>query len=330
MLSNVSEFVGVSSEEEALTLVRTEPKIVASFPEPLLTESVLFEAISRDPLNYEVIDRVFFSEGLIKRLLLDNPEAVFRHLNQSLISEANLQALLHYNGMGVQYIPRNMLNKELCKIAVQQNAEAHDFIPLNLQDAVYTNMLIMSYPHLVSEIDISQRDPEVLKKVVLEHPFVIKFMSMPDRTPEVCEAIMQLDYNWIGHFPENVYDDPQMLEKISQLDYFKGPKSRFDSSIVRKTLVEFLFNKDINFYPYLPEYAIDFDMAKKAITHDPKYIFFTPTLLKKDGRLWEVALTKKPELYVSIPLDQQSDSIRIFIARETARIENERSKKNKV
>ena len=64
------------------------------------------------------------------------------------------------------------------------------------------------------------------------------------------------------------------------------------------------------------------DMAIEAIEHNPDNILTTPTALKRSGKLWEIALSQKPEFYKTIPLDQQSDSIRIFIARETARKNN--------
>lgn len=321
---NILEFTGVSSEEEALLIVKTEPTIVASFPENLLTENVLFEALSRDHRVYSMISRIFYTDELVNRLILNNPQRAFENLNLSLIKPNHLHNLLKVDGLAVRFIPETMLTTALANQAIEQNVEAHEYIPIHLRDASYINKLILQAPEYVNRVDIEQRDPEVLKKVVIEHPFVIEYMVMPDRTPEICEAIMHHDPKWIAYFPEQVYDSPKMQEKMAELPYFKDPKENevFDPEIVRRSFAEFLFTKNPDIYRHLPLGTKTLNMAKAAIEHDPDNILNTPTSLKRDGKLWEIALKKKPEFYKAIPLDQQSDSIRIFIAREKARKNN--------
>ncbi|MPS92770.1 hypothetical protein [Comamonas sp.] len=318
------KFTEVSSEEEALLIVQSEPTIVASFPENLLTDNVLFEALRRDHRVYGMINRIFFSDDLVNRLILDNPQRVFENLNLSLIKPKHLLNLLKVEGLAIQFIPESMLTTELCTIAIEQNVEAHEYVPLQLRDASYINKLILQAPEYVRRIDIEQRDSGILKQVVLDHPFVIEFMVMPDRTPEICEAIMQHDPKWIAYFPEPVYDKPAMLEKMSQLEYFSNPNDKevFDSEIVRKSLAEYLFTKNPEYYHRLPLASKTWDMAVAAVEYNPDNILNTPTSLKRSGKLWEIALKQKPEFYKTIPLDQQSDSIRIFIAREKARKNN--------
>ena len=63
-------------------------------------------------------------------------------------------------------------------------------------------------------------------------------------------------------------------------------------------------------------------MAVEAVKFNPENILSTPTSLKSNGKLWELVLQQKPEFYKAIPLEQQSDSIRIFIAREKERKNN--------
>lgn len=321
-MSDILKFSGVASEEEAILIVKSEPTIVASFPENLLTDNVLFEALSRDKRVYTMIDKIFFSDSLINRLILNNPKQVFESLNHSLIKNEHLINLVTVDGLAIEYIPKSMLTNKICNIAIEQNVEAHDYVPIQLRDTTYINKLMLSAPEYVCRIDVEKRDPEILKKVVLDHPFVIEFMSMADRTVEICESIMKIHHQWIAFFPEHIYDSPEMLEKIADLEYFKQPKEVFDSSFVRKSLAEFLFKKDPNYYRYLPLSIKEWDMALAAVEHDPENILSTPTSLKHNGKLWEIALQKIPEFYKIIPLDQQSDSIRIFIARENARKKN--------
>lgn len=321
-MSDILKFTGVSSEEEALLIVKSEPTIVASFPENLLTDNVLFEALSRDKRVYTMIDKIFYTDDLVNRLILNNPKQAFECLNHSLIKNGHLINLVTVDGLAIEYIPQSMLTNKICNIAIEQNVKAHEFVPLHLRDATYINKLMLSAPEYVCRIDIEKRDPEVLKKVVLEHPFVIEFMSMTHRTPEICEAVMQKHHQWIAFFPERIYDSPDMLEKMSNLEYFKEPKQTFDPSFVRKSLAQYLFNKDPSYYRYLPNAIKDWDMALAAVKHDAENILLTPTSLKSDGKLWEIALQQKPEFYKIIPLEQQSDSIRIFIARENARKNN--------
>lgn len=322
MSEQILKFTGVSSEEEALLIVQTEPTIVSSFPEHLLTDNVLFEALSRDQRVYGIIDKLFFSEELVNRLIINNPQRVFENINFSLIKPQHLLNLVKVDGLAIRFIPQSMLNNKICNIAIEQNVEAHEYVPLQLRDAAYINKLILQAPEYVRRIDIEQRDPEILKAVVLEHPFVIEYMTMLDRTPQICESIMQKDPNWIAFFPEHIYDKPEMLEKISELPYFKEPNGVFDERIVRRTLAEYLFQKNTDYYKHLPLSLKTWDMASEAIKHDPDNILVTPTSLKLNGKLWEIALSAKPEFYKIIPLDQQSDSIRIFIARENARKNN--------
>lgn len=321
-MNDILKFSGVSSEEEAVLIVKSEPTIVASFPENLLTDNVLYEALSRDKRVYTMIDKIFYSDALVNRLILNNPEQVFASLNTSLIKNEHLINLVTADGLAIEYIPQSMLTNKICNIAIEQNVKAHDYVPIHLRDTSYINKLMLSAPEYVCRIDVEKRDPEVLKKVVLEHPFVIEFMSMDDRTVDICEAVMQLHHQWIAFFPERIYDSPEMLEKISNLEYFKEPKDVFDSSFVRKSLANFLFKKDPSYYRYLPHSIKDWDMALAAIEHDAENILLTPTSLKANGKLWEIALQQKPDFYKIIPLEQQSDSIRIFIARENARKNN--------
>lgn len=319
---DILKFTGVSSEEEALLIVKSEPTIVASFPEQLLTDNVLFEALCRDHRVYAMIDKLFFTDNLVNRLIIDNPQRAFENLNHSLIKNSHLLNLVEVDGVAIRFIPPSMLTNKICNAAIEQNVEAHEFVPLQLRDAAYINKLILSAPDYVSRIDIEKRDPNVLKKVVLEHPFVIEFMSMTDRTWEVCEAVMQKSHIWIAFFPERIYDNPEMLEKISNLEYFKEPKEIFEPQLVRESLANFLFKKNPDYYRYLPLCTKHWDMAVEAVKLNPDNILLTPTSLKINGKLWELALQQKPEFYKAIPLEQQSDSIRIFIAREKARKNN--------
>jgi hypothetical protein len=322
MSKDILKFSGVSSEEEAILIVQTEPTIVSSFPENLLTEKVLFEALSRDHRVYGLIDKLFYTDALVNRLLLDNPQRVFENINSALIKPDHLSNLVQSDGLAIRFIPPSMLNNKICNIAIEQDVLAHEFVPLHLRDASYINKLILQAPEYVCRIDIEQRDSEILKQVVYENPFVIEFMTMDDRTQEICEAIMQIHPQWVSFFPEKIYDNPKMLEQISNLPYFKEPSEVFDSSYVRHSLANYLFKKDPANYKYLPMSFKTLDMAIDAIKHDPDNILTTPTSLKQNGKLWEIALSQKPEFYKTIPLDQQSDSIRIFIARENARKNN--------
>lgn len=320
--NDILKFTGVSSEEEALLIVKSEPTIVASFPEQLLTDNVLFEALSRDYRVYELIDKLFYSDSLVNRLIINNPQRVFENLNHSLIKPSHLLNLVEVDGLAIRFIPASMLTNKICNVAIEQNVEAHEFVPLHLRDAAYINKLILSAPDYVSRIDIEKRDPAVLKKVVLEHPFIIEYMTMTDRTPEICESAMQKDHKWIAFFPEHIYDNPDMLEKISNLEYFKNPKDVFEAGLVRKSLADYLFKKNPDYYNFLPLSSKYWDMAVEAVKFNPENILSTPTSLKSNGKLWELVLQQKPEFYKAIPLEQQSDSIRIFIAREKARKNN--------
>lgn len=320
--NDILKFTGVSSEEEALLIVKSEPTIVASFPEQLLTDNVLFEALSRDHRVYAMIDKLFYTDNLVNRLIINNPQRAFENLNHSLIKPAHLLNLVEVNGLAIRFIPPSMLTNKICNIAIEQNVEAHEYVPLQLRDAAYINKLILSAPDYVSRIDIENRDANVLKKVVLEHPFVIEFMTMAHRTQEICESVMQKDHKWIAFFPERIYDKPEMLEKISNLDYFKEPKEVFEPQLVRDSLAAYLFKKNPDYYRYLPLSSKHWEMAVEAVKANPDNILLTPTSLKMNGKLWEIALKKKPEFYKAIPLEQQSDSIRIFIAREKARKNN--------
>lgn len=47
---------------------------------------------------------------------------------------------------------------------------------------------------------------------------------------------MQKHPQWVSFFPGNIYDNPEMLEKISTLPYFKEPTDVFDSNLLPVTL----------------------------------------------------------------------------------------------
>ena len=49
-----------------------------------------------------------------------------------------------------------------------------------------------------------------------------------------------------------------------------------------------------------------------------RIIFFTPSSLRRSGKVWEACLTTFPELYKDVPSYEQSDTIRLFIAKQKA------------
>ncbi|NNH76509.1 DUF4116 domain-containing protein [Acinetobacter sp. ANC 5380] len=319
------EFRGVSTEEEALAIVKMEPTIITSFPETLLTEKVLYEAIIRDSKVYDLIDRVFFSDTLIGLLLIDHAEIALEKLNHGLVKKHHVLGLVKSDGLTLRFLPPNMINHEICLAAIDQNVQAHEYVPKHLRDEKYINQLIKQAPDYAGRIDVAKRDPKILKDLVEEYPFIISYMSMTDRTKEVCEIVLQDHVHWIQYFPEHVYNAKDMLEKLSNLEYFSQPEGDFESSYVRPSLATYLFEKNKDVYKYLPKSVIDFDMAMDAVRHDYRNILITPLALRKDGKLWEEALKTKPELYKQIPLHEQSDTVRIFIARTNAQLNKQLS-----
>ena len=323
MVDTSLEFRGVSSEEEALAIVKMEPTIITSFPENLLTEKVLYEAIIRDSKVYDLIDRVFFTDSLIGLLLINHAEIALEKLNHSLIKNSHIIDLVKSDGLTLQYLPPSMINHEVCLIAVDQNVKAHEFVPQQFRDEKYINQLIKQAPDYAGRIDVAKRDPKILTSLIKEYPFIISYMSMTDRTVEVCESVMHDHVHWIQYSPETIYNNQNMLEKLSNLEYFSHPEGEFESSYVRTSLAKYLFEKNIDIYKHLPKSVIDFDMALKAVQHDYRNVLITPLALRQDGKLWEEALKTKPELYKQIPLGEQSDTVRIFIARTKAQMKQQ-------
>lgn len=321
MVNNL-EFKGVSSEDEALMIVRVEPTIITSFPEILLTENVVYEAVIRDSKVYDLVDKIFFTENLVGRLILENPEVALDKVDHNKVKPHHLKTLVEKDGLALQYLTPSMLTNQLCCLAIEQNVKAHEFVPKHLRDEKYINQLIKKSPDYAGRIDVAKRDSKILKDLVEEYPFIICYMSMTDRTKEVCETVLADDIHWIQYFPEFIYNDPDILKMMAENEYFSQPKGEFESCLVRKSLAKYLFNENKDIYKYLPKSIIDFDIALEAVKHDYRNVLITPLALRINGKLWEEALAQKPELYKQIPLEEQSDMVRIFITRTKAKINN--------
>lgn len=314
-------FYSVNSEEEALAVVREEPSIIISLPENLVTDDVLFEALSRDYSCYDLIDRRTLSDNLILRLMLDNSKSI-EFLPKRKIKTQHYIKMVELDGMTIQDIPPLALNSAICNAAVKANPKAHEFVPENLQDQEYVNNLLRHTPSYVNRIDISQRDTKVLEGLVEENPIILRFMTMEDRTKKICLKAMEKDYTMIQYFPEKVYEDAKVLELMSNLECFQNPTIRFDSELVRKPLAKAIFKKRPEHYRYLPMFTVDKEMAIQAIKNDPHNIYATPSHLKTDGKLWELVLQQDESLCDHIPANEQSDQVRIFITRRKAKLNN--------
>ena len=339
-------FSSVESEEQALEVVKFEPRIIDSINADFLTDDVLFEALSRDTHCYEMIDVNNLSSRLIGRLLLDNHE-VLGILPNRLFTKQHLMNFVKANGLNIVHIPEYMLTNDICNAAVLENAQAHQYVPEKLQDNTYVNILIKSNPSYVSQVDIEQRDHKLLAELIDDYPIMIRYMIMSERTKEICMKVLNKDAELIQFFPEHIYDDLEVLEAISELKEFQNPdkveyedfdevkdgevedgeveyplkRNLFKSNIVRPSLAAYLFQKDKEIFRHLPIESIDIDLAKLAIEYNPINIFCVNAKLKADGKLWEYALTKDESLYDDVPENERSSHVRIFIARKHA--ENE-------
>lgn len=314
-------FYSVSTEQEAIAVVREEPSIIISLPEHLVTDDVLFEALSRDYTCYDLIDRQSLSDDLIQRLMLDSADAII-HIPKRKIKTEHYVKMVTQNGLTISGIPDFALNSEICNAAVKSNPEAHKFVPPNLQDQEYVNNLLKQTPSYVNKIDISQRETDVLIGLIETNPEILRYMTMEDRSKEVCIKAMNKDYTMIQYFPENVYENVKVLELMSNLECFQNPTVRFASELVRKPLAKYLFKKRPELYRFLPMYTIDKEFAIEAIKLDPLNIYATPSHLKADGKLWELVLQQDESLCEHIPLNEQSDQVRIFITRRKAKMNN--------
>lgn len=314
-------FYSVSTVQEAIAVVIEEPSIIISLPEHLVTDDVLFESLSRDVACYDLIDTQTLSHDLIKRLMLQSSGAI-EYIPKRKIKDDHYIAMVTQDGMTIRDIPDFVLNSEICNAAVKSNPDAHQFVPRNLQDQTYLNNLLKQTPSFVNKIDISLRDSNVLKDLVSTNPQILRYMTMEDRSKEVCLKAMESDPMMIQYFPENVYEDPKVLEILSNQAIFQNPTIRFASELVRKPLAKHIFKKRPEQYRFLPMFTIDQEMAIEAIKHDPINIYATPSHLKADGKLWEVVLKQDDSLCENIPLNEQSDQVRIFITRRKAKMNN--------
>lgn len=316
-------FYSVSTVQEAISVVREEPTIIISLPEHLVTDDVLFESLSRDVACYDLIDAQTLSHDLIKRLMLQNSGAI-EYIPKRRIKDDHYIAMVTQDGMTIRDIPDFSLNSKICNAAVQSNPDAHQFVPSNLQDQTYLNNLLKHTPAFVNKIDVSLRDSKVLVELVNTNSHILRYMTMEDRSKEVCLKAMQNDPMMIQYFPEHVYEDPKILEILSNQAIFQNPTVRFASELVRKPLAKHIFNKRPEHYRFLPMFTVDEEMAIAAVNHDPINIYATPSHLKADGKLWELVLKQDDSLCENIPLNEQSDQVRIFIARRKAKMNNSR------
>lgn len=314
-------FYSVDTEQEAIAVVREEPSIIISLPEHLITDDVLFEALSRDFACYELIDSQSLTYDLIQRLMLHNADAI-EYIPKRKIKTEHYIEMVRQNGLSIRSIPEYALNSEICNAAVKSNPEAHKFVPPNHQDQEYVNNLLKQTPSYVNKIDISQRDTDVLIGLVDTNPQILRYMTMEDRSVKVCLKAMSNDYTMIQYFPENVYEDEKVLEVMSNLECFKNPVVRFPSELVRKPLAKYIYKKRPEHFRFLPMFTIDKAFAIEAIKYDPLNIYATPSHLKADGKLWELVLQQDESLCENIPLNEQSDQVRIFITRRKAKRNN--------
>lgn len=314
-------FYSVNTVQEALAVVCEEPSIIISLPEHLVTDDVLFEALTRDYACYDLIDKNTLTHDLILRLMLADASAI-DYIPHKKIKNDHYLKMVEKEGLTIRNIPELALNSAICNAAVKSNPDAHKFIPRHLQDQEYVNNLLKHTPSFVDKIDITQRDSEVLVGLVETYPEIFRFMTMPDRTRDVCLKAMQNDHTMIQYFPEKIYNDPKMLEIMSNLDCFQNPTIRFPSELVRKPLANHIFKKKPEHFRFLPMYTVDKEMAIAAIEHSPFNIYAVPSHLKADGKLWELVLKKDASLCENIPLNEQSDQVRIFITRRKAKLNN--------
>lgn len=308
-------FSSVNNEDEAILVVREEPTIIASLPEFLLTDNVLFEALSREIDCYDLIDRNSMSDDLILRLMLHNSYSI-EYLPKRKIKPDFYIKMVSENGLSIRHIPSFALNSKICNAAVKSDPRAHEYVPVHLQDQEYLNNLIKRNPTYVGKIDITQRDTKVLVELVDTHPEIIRFMVMEDRTKEICIRAMEKNYTLIHYFPENIYEDEEILKLMSKLEFIQNPTSRLPADLVRKPLANYLFKERPEIYRFLPASTITTEMARKAIEQDPSNIYATPPFLRADGKLWEVALKQNESFWEMVPQNEQSDQVRIFIARK--------------
>lgn len=312
-----NRFAGVTSIEEALIVVRSEPTIIASFPDTLLTDDILYEALSRDESVYDLIDPIFFSEELINRLVLNDIRAL-NLVPPHKLSRAHLLAVVEQDGMNICSINPKRLDTEVCITAINSAAEAHDFVPQELQSPEYINQLIKSRPDFVDRIDVEQRNPEIIGSLLDSHPNLIRYLAMPDRTAQRCKQVLALDPTTAQYFPEKIYDSAEFLALMSSMDFFAKPTSVHSATLVRKSLANMLFENNVDIYKHLPDSVKTEAMAVKAVIADPENAFVTPSSLKRNDVVWGACITHHEHIFDRIPEYEQGDQVRIFVARKKA------------
>lgn len=328
MSSNFDDgLIGLSSEEDAIAIVRSEPTIIASFPSGFLTENVLFEALHGSNEVYELIsDNALFTPKLVNRLILDNPSSLALIPSQA-ISRKHILNLVKHNGLDLREVRLSsldhLINQEICIAAIKSNPDAHAFVPIEYQTSEYINLLLIEKPEFVQRIDVTQRDSQNIKSIIESNPILLRFLPMNERDYDSCVKAVTQDHTLIQYVPEDIYDSSEFMEFASELDYFKNPKEAFSPPLIRKSFANYLFDKNPQIYQYLPLSIKDKDLANKAVLFDPSNIFLTSSSVRVNGFVWETCISKYPEMYIHIPPDEQSDKVRIFIAREAAKKSNQ-------
>lgn len=301
----------ISSEAEALATVKEYPEAVAYLPDHLMTEDVLYTALSRKTETFKLVDDQYYTDNLIDKLLYNLPITI-ESIPKTLINDDVFKRQIKKDGRWLRNVPLDFRTEELCLFAIENNIDAHEYVPQSCQTTKYLDQLVVLDPSKVGDITVENRSPMVMLKLVSENYEILKWIPSEYRTVEMYEKGLENSIKAVEYYSDEYYNKPKVIAKIADHPYFEE-NLEYSPNLVRKSLSDYLLAKDFQkYFPRLPTKEISLDLCIKALQLDVNLIGYCPKKHRIEGKLWEAVLSKDESYLTIIPQDEKTAPIEVL------------------
>lgn len=301
----------IGTEAEALATVKEYPEAVAFLPDHLMTEDVLYTALSLKVETFKLVDEQYYTDTLIDKLLFNIPITI-ESIPKSLINRNVFVRQIEKDGRWLKYVPLEFRDVDLCLLAINSNIDAHEYVPPSSQNTKYLDQLIILDPTKVSQVDVENRSPLIMLKLLKNNYEILKWIPSELRTPEMYQVAFKNSVKAVEFFSDEYYNDPKIIQQIASHSYF-DEVLHYSPNFVRSKLCDYLLQKDFEkYFPKMPEKVLTLEICSKAISINPELISCVPKYLRIKGKLWEAVLSKDESYLSVIPSDEKTAPIEVL------------------
>jgi hypothetical protein len=139
-----------------------------------------------------------------------------------------------------EYIPENILDQEMCYIAIKKGVDI-SYIPDKFRDRkIYEIAISKCYyvSNIIRKMKKEYYDGRMKIFIIKENPYRISFFEKSDINKKMCEIAFKDTYSHLIHFPKRFLKDDFFIKNYSRLGYLFEPML-FHNPINRENIIKF-------------------------------------------------------------------------------------------